>query len=569
VALLTACGSGSSSKSSDGSLTGFANSQYSHLTATAYTVCAQTKTGILKCWGDGSSYNFANEIGDLMGDDVEEVGDGIPAAQLGDGNVEYAMAGPSFGCAIYEDGELKCWGNKGKFGMDDFTDDTSVYVGDKPGELDNNLPVINLGDDFTVKALSMGDEHACAILSNDRLKCWGSNGYGRLGLGDTDSRGNNAGELGNNLPFVDLGTNASDEPYKVKSVYAGYDRTCAILENDQLKCWGKNNRAQAGYGDFNDRGDEPDEMGNNLPFVDLGTGRSAKQVFAYYVHTCVILDNDELKCWGSNDQGELGLGTGDDFVGNNLPNRRTTECGFNNLPMLYNESQLAPGEQNCEFGGSAIPYGQDTSENGLLEEGEVLDTFVFCHAHDMQRLYSITDIAANESEECGDQTGFEVVRDFDNDGDGLLGDGSQNFMGDALPTIDFGSESAVVDVAQGDDHTCALLADTTLKCWGDNGEAQHGIDSQENEFGGAANEIPAAQTEVDLGEGLYAVAITGGYDFTCALLNNDDIKCWGYDNDSATLGVAEYLDEYIGNGDPQPEMGDALKPVLLFETDAQ
>jgi len=53
---------------------------------------------------------------------------------------------------------------------------------------------------------------------------------------------------------------------------------------------GENDRSQAGYGDFNDRGDEPGEMGNNLPFVDLGTGRSARKVFAYYVHTCAILD---------------------------------------------------------------------------------------------------------------------------------------------------------------------------------------------------------------------------------------------------------------------------------------
>ena len=50
------------------------------------------------------------------------------------------------------------------------------------------------------------------------------------------------------------------------------------------------------------------------------------------------------------------------------------------------------------------------------------------------------------------------------------------------------------------------------------------------------------------------MAIAGSYDFNCALLNTDEIKCWGYDNDYATLGVPEYLDEYIGDGQPEPEM---------------
>jgi hypothetical protein len=122
----------------------------------------------------------------------------------------------------------------------------------------------------------------------------------------------------------------------------------------------------------------------------------------------------------------------------------------------------------------------------------------------------------------------------------------------------------VVDVTQGDDHTCALLADTTLKCWGDNGEAQLGLDSQLDTYGNDANEIPAAQGEVDLGDGVYAVAIAGSYSFNCALLNTDEIKCWGYDNDYATLGVPEYLDEYIGDGDPEPEMGNALQLVPVF-----
>jgi len=138
--LLSAC---SNDDKSSSSLTGFDNSIYSHLTATAYTVCAQTKTGIMKCWGDGGTYSFADGLGNVVGDDVEETGAGILAAQLGDGEVEYAMASSSFGCAVYADGVLKCWGSKGYLGLDDPANDASPYVGDRPEELGNNLHVMD------------------------------------------------------------------------------------------------------------------------------------------------------------------------------------------------------------------------------------------------------------------------------------------------------------------------------------------------------------------------------------------------------------------------------------------
>ncbi|MCP4623431.1 MAG: hypothetical protein GY850_07830 [bacterium] len=46
--------------------------------------------------------------------------------------------------------------------------------------------------------------HACAFLDNNQVKCWGFNGYGQLGLGDTNRRGDNADEMGNYLPIVNV-----------------------------------------------------------------------------------------------------------------------------------------------------------------------------------------------------------------------------------------------------------------------------------------------------------------------------------------------------------------------------
>jgi len=61
----------------------------------------------------------------------------------------------------------------------------------------------------------------------------GSNGYGELGLGDTDDRGDNDNEMGDFLPAVSLGTNLT-----ATAIACGTEHTCALLSNSQLKCWG-------------------------------------------------------------------------------------------------------------------------------------------------------------------------------------------------------------------------------------------------------------------------------------------------------------------------------------------
>ena len=70
---------------------------------------------------------------------------------------------------------------------------------------------------------------------------------------------------------------------------------CFLLIINKKKSFG-----QLGQGNTISYGDEPNEMGDNLPFIDLGTGRSAKQITTSY-HTCVLLDNDQVKCFGRNE----------------------------------------------------------------------------------------------------------------------------------------------------------------------------------------------------------------------------------------------------------------------------
>jgi alpha-tubulin suppressor-like RCC1 family protein len=180
------------------------------------------------------------------------------------------------------------------------------------------LPAIDLGSYQVAIALAVGGQHSCALLAGGCVKCWGSNSYGQLGQGDTNPRGDDTGEMGDWLPCIDLATTAS-------AIAAADNHTCALLDDDTVRCWGDNTSGQLGLGDTSGRGDQPGEMGVNLPAVALGSGRTASAIAASGYHTCVLLDNDRLKCWGYNADGELGQGDtetrGDepDEMGDHLP----------------------------------------------------------------------------------------------------------------------------------------------------------------------------------------------------------------------------------------------------------
>jgi hypothetical protein len=140
-----------------------------------------------------------------------------------------------------------------------------------------------------------GRYHTCAILDDHRVKCWGDNGYGQLGLGDTKNR-QAAADMGDNLPTVDLGTGRT-----AKALTAGRYATCALLDDDSVKCWGweqlawgQNLMATEG----GNIGDEPGEMGDALPRVDLG-GHKARLVALGYYDGCIVKDDESLHCWSS------------------------------------------------------------------------------------------------------------------------------------------------------------------------------------------------------------------------------------------------------------------------------
>ena len=128
----------------------------------------------------------------------------------------------------------------------------------------DNLPEVNLGTKRKAKAISTGASHTCALLDDNTAKCWGSGGAGKLGTGSANSIGDGQGEM-DKLEAINFGTDRT-----VKAIAAGLSHTCALLDNNTVQCFGFNGQGQLGSGNTDNLGDSQNETGDSLPVVDLG-----------------------------------------------------------------------------------------------------------------------------------------------------------------------------------------------------------------------------------------------------------------------------------------------------------
>jgi len=298
--------------------------------AGAAHTCAVTDGGDVRCWGD----NGYGQLG--TGDQVALTRPPVTPVALGT-QASAAAAGAGFSCALSTTGQVACWGDNahGQLGAGDATPRSAP------------APAVRLP--AKAIAIAAGDDHACALLADGRIACWGANAHGQLGVGDTEDR---------NTPTLTAAVSWSS----AAAIAARADETCLVTRAGSVVCWGDNTYGQLGLGDVADRstpggpidlgsartaalvstgggftcarldgaavkcwgdnrdaalgaaltgpayGDEPNEMGDSLPTVFQGGGRSVRSVTAGRAHVCVVLDTGDVRCWGDNRYGQLGVG---------------------------------------------------------------------------------------------------------------------------------------------------------------------------------------------------------------------------------------------------------------------
>ena len=452
--------------------------------------------------------------GDLRGLDLGTCSVSVVASSPGYNNktlsanatVTRGGAGVGFfsSCALLSNGQINCWGQNtadDPLGLGHSTG----HIGDGANEMGTHLPSIDLGDGLKSKLLAVGGRHRCGIFGNGRVKCWGSNYGGQLGQGHTGNLGDAPNEMGDDLPFVDLGTGRSAKSLSLGSVFS-----CALLDNNGVKCWGYNDEGQLGQGNTQNKGDDSGEMGDSLPNINLGVGRFAKDISAGDDHVCALLDNNKIKCWGDNEYGQLGQG----------------------------------------FGGYSSRIGAGAND---MENLEAVDLGIGRTAKQVTAGQEYTcAILDNNDLACWGSNGRNRLGiDYDSTNPNI-GDAS-NEMGNNLRTTHLVSQDAV-DVTLGRS-TCVIKKNGALYCWGDNRHGQLGLGDTASK-GNAATQ--ATDVEVDLGTGRSAKTAHIRGTHACALLDNDDIKCWGQ-NDYGQLGQGDTTTRGDGSG----EMGDSLSAVSL------
>ena len=357
-----------------------------------------------------------------------------------------------------------------------------------------NSPGFQSGSIFTETTISSGGSHFCTILDDSDLQCWGDNSFGQLGDGTNADR--------QVLTSVSL-----DSARTAVSISSGKDHTCAVLDNGEIHCWGRNN-----FGQLGDGTNSP----SNSP-VEASIGGVPVQLSSGDWHTCAILDDASLKCWGRNTHGQLGDGTNSDSsapVSVNLPGEKFLAVS-------------AGSNHTCAISDSWSLKCWGANQNGQLGTG----TTISSNSPSTVTLGgSVVAVSAGGAHTCVilDGSGSGDVKCWGDNAFGQLGDGTVNQQNDA--SIVAASVSGAISIDVGRRHTCIVSSSGSLHCWGGNGEGQVGD-------GSASTQI-TSPTEITLGQNHGVVSVTSGESYTCVVASNDLPKCWGGVGSDESLGNA-------------------------------
>lgn len=332
-------------------------------------------------------------------------------------------AGGYMGCALLSGGTADCWG----FGGEGQLGGGRIFDA-PPFGMPTAARVLRLTN---ATVLSVGVRHTCVLLGG-AVECWGSNRGGQLG---------NNGFVDSSIPVAVAGL------ANAVSVAAGGYHSCALLSGGTVDCWGYNRQGQLGNGTWTQRVSVPGAVVGLTGVVSISAGGS---------HTCALLSDHTIKCWGDDWAGELGDGA---------TGWRLTPVPVNDVTNAIQVS--AGGFHTCALLDSGTVDCWGFNLFGQLGNHTWADSTVPLA---VVGLKGVVSVSAGGFHTCA-LLDSGTIDCWGHNDYGQLGDGRVKYSN--TPVAVKGIENAIA-VSAGLLHSCALLNTGEIKCWGFNQQGQLG-----------------------------------------------------------------------------------------------
>ena len=331
--------------------------------------------------------------------------------------------------------------------------------------------------------LSAGDQGTCALKADSTIACWGLNIRGQNGTGNATTSGtpqlvrnlidvisiargemhacaltkanevycwgaNSEGQLGDG----GLLTGFTSVPQRVpgaagaKALVAGLHHTCALMPDATIRCWGHNGLGQLGNG----------SLTNAFTPTTVNSLSSVVALSANGFNTCAVSSGGGVSCWGTNDSGQIGTG----IRSPNFPYVVPTPTAVRGVAGATAVS--VGGGHSCALRSGKVSCWGDNSL-GQLGRGTV--TPFEANADVVGGLDNVDMLSSGGGGTCAKRTNGELFC-WGWNRIGQLGD--QSIMDKSIPTAVQALTEAVSVVSMGDAHTCVLTVSGNAYCWGDN-----------------------------------------------------------------------------------------------------
>lgn len=355
-----------------------------------------------------------------------------------------------------------------------------------------------VGGGRCVEQLAAGGAHTCALKTDGSVWCWGDNALGQLGDGTTTARAAPVQvEALSGLSVVQLS--------------GGAEHTCALTSGGELYCWGGNEDGQLGVvdaGGMKVSGSPVPVLVKMPPEAPQGVG--AQAFSAGGKHTCSVLVDGSVWCWGENAAFQLGDGTSDERP---LP---VQTQGISKVVAVANGD-----EHTCAIRDDGSLHCWGSNANGQLGVLDITSAPTPVH---VTSLTSVAELAGGDEHTCIRKPDATIWC-WGYNGSGSVGNGGGDDVRVPLKIL---TGERIISNGIGF-HTCAWTHDEggVLSCWGSNdrGQIGHGKDEKVVPVPARAKIIAATG------------AVTGG-SHTCALTKDGALWCWG-DNESGQLGIGK------------------------------